>query len=87
MRLWDKSPLGVKGFLFENLTVLNNDDIYDKFFPPHQFFMLDRLLDQQDGAYFFAIGGAIVWPISLPRSFIPRTLSILPKMMLFGIPL
>lgn len=49
--------------------------------------MLDRLLDEQDGAYFLAVGGATAWPISLPRSFTPRTRSILPSTMLLGIPL
>lgn len=51
------------------------------------FFSADRLLPSTDEAYFFGAGGAIGWPISLPRSFMPRTRSILPRMMLFGIPL
>lgn len=68
-------------------------DIYDEFCmlfvtpPSSSFFSADRLLPSTDEAYFFGAGGAIGWPISLPRSFMPRTRSILPRMMLFGIPL
>jgi hypothetical protein len=38
-------------------------------------------------AYFFAVEGAAVWPISLPRNLMPRTRSIFPRMILLGIPL
>lgn len=36
--------------------------------------------------YFFWDGGTNGWPRSLPRSFMPSTRSILPRITLFGIP-
>lgn len=45
-----------------------------------------RLLSQGN-SHFLGAGGAKGWPRSLPRSLTPRTRSILPRMMLLGIPL